>query len=74
MDCFFLKKPIEIKKVTKTLAATAAENNGAINIWIDDDGNFRCESMRFFQSLEKQIYDDINDAKTWARKWLSEIK
>lgn len=74
MDCLFFTKPSEINKVTPTTAITAAGSNGAINIWLDEDMHFRCDAMRFMQSIDKQVYSDVNKVKRWAKKWLSEIK
>lgn len=73
MPVFFISKISEIENITTTQAATAAGSNGAINIWIDDDGHFRCESMRFYSTLDKQVYSDVNKVKQWAKKWLKEI-
>lgn len=74
MDCLFFTKPSEINKVTPTVAITTADTNGAINIWLDDDMHFRCEAMRYFCSVDKQVYSDVSKVKAWAKKWLSEIK
>ena len=68
-----INKAFQVKKITTELAVTAAGDKGAINIWLDDDNHFRCEAMRFFNSVDKQTYSDINKVKLWAKKWLAEI-
>lgn len=74
MDCFFIKKVSEISNITPTLAATAADSNGALNIWLDDDMKFRCESMRWLTRVDYQIYSDVALVKQWYKKWIKEIK
>lgn len=55
-------------------AATTAAYNGAINVWKDDKGNIRCESMRYLQSLDKETFSDINEVVKWCNIWLRKIK
>lgn len=73
-DAEFIKKASEIdKKIKPKVACTSAGDNGAINIWIDDKGKIRCEAMRWCNSVDNQIYDDLKPVKIWAKKWLLEI-
>jgi len=75
IPALFFKKPSDIKNILDNgYAATSADGGGAINIWMDDDDNIRCESMRYLVSLEKKTYDNIEDVKIWAKKWLTKIK
>ena len=75
MEFEIFRKPSEISKILKkNKAAVAADDNGAINIWNDDEGFIRCESMRFCISLDVQKFSKIGDAKSWAEKWLIEIQ
>ena len=75
-EYLFFESEEEIQDIlfVKNKAATTADNNGAINIWVDDEGYIRCESMRYLSSLEKKKYSRISDVKKWAKKWLEEIK
>lgn len=75
-ECLFFESEEEIQDILfeKYKAATTADVNGAINIWVDDEGYIRCESMRYLSSLEKKKYSRISDVKKWAKKWLEEIK
>jgi len=70
----FIKKAFQVKKITPELAVTSAGDNGAINIWLDDDNHFRCNAMRYLKSVDMQTYSDIHKVKVWAKKWLSEIR
>lgn len=74
-ECKFISKSSEIKKILNSgLAVTAADVNGSFNIWEDDEGFIRCEVFRYMRTLDKQKFVKIKDVKTWAKKWLKEIK
>jgi hypothetical protein len=75
IDCKFIKKGSEIRSILKSgIAATTAGNNGAINIYTDDNGDIRCEAMRFMVSLEEKVFQHIKDAINWTNEWLPKIK
>lgn len=74
IDYFFIKRVTQIKKITKNLAGTNAGSNGALNIWIDDDNNYRCESMKFKSVLESKIFSDVKDVSKWLKEWNIKIK
>jgi hypothetical protein len=71
----YFKKISEIEtNLNKNIAVTTAGDNGAINIWKDDEGKIRCESYSFCKTLDSQIYSNISNVNNWAAKWLKEIK
>jgi hypothetical protein len=71
----FFKKPSDIDVIFHNgYAATAADTNGAINIWKDEDDNIRCEAMRHLVSIDDKVYENLLDVKMWAKKWLAKIK
>lgn len=75
IDAVYINNPSEINKALgKGLAVTAANYNGAFNIWKDDNGIIRCESIRYCQRLEYKEYSDIKQVEKWAKKWLAKIK
>ncbi len=71
----FIERSSSIKKATMDsgIAYTAAGSNGAINIYQDDDGQIRCQAMRYCRTIDKQKYSKVKDVKVWADKWLKEI-
>lgn len=72
--CDFITRSSQIRGIIKKgNAVTAAGYNGAINIWKDDAGYLRGEAMRHFISLDKKIFTDMKEVKSWADKWLKEI-
>lgn len=73
--CTFLKKPSDIRWILrKGHAGTIAGNRGAVNIWKDDDGYFRCESFRYCITIETKRYKYISIAEKWVKKWMKVIK
>lgn len=75
IECEFTDKSSEIKAILdRGLAVTTGHDNGAINIWKDDNGNIRCEAMRHCQSLDKQIFKKMTDVRTWFDRWIKIIK
>lgn len=74
-NCEFFSTPEEMELILKNgVAATTAGDNGAINVYRDDEGAIRCEAMRHLSSIDKKIYQDIEGAKAWSKKWLKKIK
>lgn len=74
IDATFIKSSKEIIKLTKDLALTAANTNGAINVWIDDDGNFRGNLYKFYVCEDSIITGDITIITNWLKKSLIKIK
>lgn len=74
MDCFFIRRVSEVNKVTPTLAATTAGENGALSIWMDDDNHFRCEASKYLINVDKKIFSDIGMVKDWLRLWMKKIR
>lgn len=71
----FIYKPTDIECILKNgYAATAANNNGALNVWEDTDNKIRCERMRSFCVKDSQIFDSWKEAISWTRKALRLIK
>jgi hypothetical protein len=55
------------------LAATTAGDNGAINVWKDDNGYIRCEIMRYCKLVETKRFRKMVNALNWTDKWLPQI-
>jgi hypothetical protein len=73
--CKFFRLAKEVKPILDSgYAATAADNNGAINVYRDDDGKIRCEAFRFCSLLDEKIFDEYSEAFKWVSKWLKKIK
>ncbi len=75
MEAVFIKKPSDIRKILRAgKGATTADDNGAINIWRDDEGMIRCDAMAYMRSLEKKKYKTLTEAEKWVAKWLNKIR
>jgi hypothetical protein len=71
----YLFKPDDIEVIILNgYAATTAGSNGAINIWQDDEGQYRCEAMRHLATVEKKRYKKIQQAIGWTNRWMQKIK
>jgi GH15 family glucan-1,4-alpha-glucosidase len=56
------------------LAATAAGDCGAINVWRDLSGSLRGEAMRRMITVDSQMFADLQEVASWTRKWLEKIE
>lgn len=75
IECVFIEKGTDIEGVLGDgLAATSAGGNGALNIYKDDEGNIRCEAMRYCQTMEEKIFGHAKPVIKWADKWLLKIQ
>lgn len=75
VECKFIEKAKDIERILKSgKAATTAGDNGAINVYLDDEANIRCESMRYRASLEKKVYRSYPAAIAWTKKWMRIIR
>jgi hypothetical protein len=59
--------------VRQGIAATAANDYGAINIWDDKYGKYRCESMTYGVTVESKSFTRLVDVRRWATDWLHKI-
>lgn len=72
--CEFVRTPAEaIHHLRKHVAVTAAGDRGAINMWDDNHGFYRCESMANKQTLDSQRYATLRDVRYWASIWFRRI-
>jgi hypothetical protein len=66
--------PGALKALRNGMAATAADDNGAINVWRTDDGKYRCLSCRHLQTIDYQVFDKAADVAAWTKTWLKKIQ
>ena len=75
VDAVFFKRAAKIETIlSNNMAATAADYNGALNIWKDDEGKIRCEAFAHYKAVDNNMYSSIPPAIKWAKKWLKKIK
>jgi len=75
IECEFFKsatKAIEI--IRKGIAATAANDYGAINFYIDDNKKYRCIRYLWRVEQDEKIFDTQKEAKKWLTVNLNKIK
>jgi phage terminase small subunit len=55
-------------------AATDAHDDGAMNVWRDDDGKYRAHSLHYMKVLEETRFDTIKEAAVWVDQWMEAQK
>ena len=53
--------------------ATVAGEHGAVIVWIDDAGTYRCEFCRDDLTLEEQVFDAKAQVREWLSAWLPKL-
>ncbi len=62
-----------IRLLRKRIVATAANDNGAVNVWDDREGFYRCESYRHMSILESRRFSNLREVRSWLKEWLRKI-
>lgn len=71
---FFTQFRKAVSIMNDGLVASAADNNGAIDVYKDDDGNIQVRVHRHWQVIFENSYVSEELAKPVVNKWLKEIK
>lgn len=75
IECLFIYEASDIKCIlNNSKAGTAAGDNGAINVWYDDDRFIRCEAQRYCNTVESKKFKTFAPAIRWVAKWMDQIK
>lgn len=75
VTAYIIMKPSDIDKIlSKETPVSAADDNGAFNIWYKDNGELWGESFRWLVTQELRQFENIEAAKKWAAKWFRKIK
>jgi hypothetical protein len=71
----FIKSDKKIETLLEQgYACTAAKQNGAFNIWRDDNGRLRGNLFKFCNLIEGREFKDLSETKEYVNKWLKSIK
>ena len=62
-----------IRALRGKLAATAAGDEGALNVWRDDAGAYRCEFQRYWVTVDHQTYRTLREVREWLTAWLPKM-
>lgn len=74
LESVFIRTVAKLSATMKAgKCATAADDNGAISAWIDDDGKYRYEAYRRLRTINSQTYTTLRDVKKWYAEWLKNI-
>lgn len=55
------------------VAATAAGNNGALNVWRGNDGAYLCEAYYRRSTVASAKFSAWSDVVKWLKQWFKEI-
>ena len=74
IDAVFIENEKEIEEILLSgKGATTAGENGAINIWMDDDKFIRCELNIYMRTMDSKKYKTFKEAQGWVKKMLVRI-
>ena len=63
---YFSTEPKEVRNALELgIACTGADNNGAYNIYFDDEENIYCEYMQRYVTKEFKKVETIEEAVLW---------
>lgn len=55
-------------------AVTAAGGEGALNVWRDDNGAFRCEFDRYRTPIDQKTFRFLGPVDDWLREWFPKLE
>lgn len=62
-----------VRLVRKRIAATAADDYGAIHVYDDKQGRYCCQAFRRFQCVDDRMFTSLKDVRGWWSLWLKKI-
>ena len=63
-----------IESIRLNMPITSSGDRGSINVWIDDDLNWRCEFMRHRITVSRIEPKRKAEIYEWLREWFPEMK
>jgi len=75
LDARFFNKPVQASRFLRThRALTAAGDNGAINVWIDDAGRYRATFYRHYATLSTWRGKQKTRLTEWLKAWMPKME
>lgn len=62
-----------VRWLSKRVACTAADDFGALNVWNDKFGKYRCEAMRWCRTVDSRTFTSLREVQRWCVEWLVRI-
>ena len=62
-----------MRALRNKLAATAAGPEGAVSVWRDDAGAYRCDFQWHRVSYESRTFRTLRDVRGWLTLWLPRV-
>jgi hypothetical protein len=54
--------------------ASAAGDDGAVTVWRDDEGSWRCEFSRWRSPVDNQTFDTKAAVQRWLVEWMPKLQ
>ena len=75
IDAVFFQKPQQASRLLRThRGLTAASDNGAISVWIDDAGLYRAAFYRRFITLTEWRGKKKTRLTEWLKVWMPQME
>ena len=62
-----------IALLRRRIVASTADDYGAITVWNDRNGRYRCEAHRWMKTVDSQVFSSLADVRKWWAKWVKKI-
>lgn len=63
-----------LQSIRNKRPATMASDNGAITLWIDDDGKYRVAFHRYWCALDERQLSSLVKVRRWLREWMPKME
>jgi len=63
-----------LRVLRRGLAASTASDNGAVIVWTDDAGFYRCEFNRHRQPINREKYRTQVQVVAWLKEWMPKME
>lgn len=69
----FRSVPAAMTGIKTHRAVTSAGTHGAISVWIDDDGKYRCEFYVRLITQNSIVVSTKREVRTWLKEWFPKL-
>ena len=71
----YISNAVEATRLlSKGKVATTANDHGAITLWRDRYGRYRCEAHRNLSTIDSQSFTNLSSVRYWTRRWIKAIR
>ena len=63
-----------IALLRRNIVGVTADDNGALNVWKDKFGKYRCMACRYMVEIDSRTFTSLAATREWVAEWLENIK